>query len=210
MVPLPLHLAQRFCFMSIFCRAVLRQLRPPRLLSYSCHFEVVHNLSAANRICRYHTTGKKFRLVMPAHSRSKNGVAFARLCRGHPRLIPTQTKDVDGRRLDDRLRKTHHLTSITCHGGDRFHGACHRAGTGSPSRERDGVPRLRAGPVGSTRLTGLIAKAAAPSASRTSCRDVRIESDRVPLRSAHLKSRTPPACLLPSGIASAAAGQTSP
>ena len=33
---------------------------------------------------------------MPGHSRSKNGVAFARLCPGHPRLGHDK-KDVDGR-----------------------------------------------------------------------------------------------------------------
>jgi hypothetical protein len=36
-------------------------------------------------------------LVMAGHSRSKNGVASARLCPGHPRLCPAESKDVDYR-----------------------------------------------------------------------------------------------------------------
>jgi hypothetical protein len=36
-------------------------------------------------------------IVVPAHSRSKNGVASLRLCRGHPRLKSQANKDVDGR-----------------------------------------------------------------------------------------------------------------
>jgi hypothetical protein len=33
----------------------------------------------------------------PGHSRSKNGVASARLCPGHPRLWKRKQEDVDGR-----------------------------------------------------------------------------------------------------------------
>src|SRR5581483_12272014 len=43
--------------------------------------------------------GREIKLaVMPAYSRSKNGVAFARLWRGHPRLAFLMLRtDVDGR-----------------------------------------------------------------------------------------------------------------
>jgi hypothetical protein len=34
-----------------------------------------------------------FTTVMAGHSRSENGVAFARLCRGHPRFLQSIPKD---------------------------------------------------------------------------------------------------------------------
>ena len=58
---------------------------------------------SACSVPRHHRTARAFLceprfLVMPAHSRSKERRRFARLCRGHPRLLGArQTKDVDGR-----------------------------------------------------------------------------------------------------------------
>src|SRR5579872_460431 len=51
------------------------------------------------------------------------------------------------------------------------------------------------------------ARAVIPNASRTSCRDVRTESDRAPLRSAHRASRRLPSCRPPWRIGREAAGR---